>query len=70
MQPNNSTKIAEAKDAESSHESDRPPTPQEVISADESRQDPELKKERDEVEDNIEEMNLLGSEVKGEGQIS
>ena len=56
------TKDEEAREAEASHTADRPPTPDEAAAAEGNQLDPE-------VAEHEREMDRLGADVKGEGQI-
>jgi hypothetical protein len=56
------TKDEEAREAAASHTADRPPTPDEEAAAESNRLDPE-------VAEHEREMDRLGAEIKGEGQI-
>ncbi len=56
------TKDEEARKAEASHTADRPPAPDEEAAADGNRLDPG-------VAEHEREMDTIGSELKGEGQI-
>ena len=54
---------AEAEEAHASHDADRPPTEDEARRAEAQPSDPD-------VAEHFEEMNRIGAEVKGEGEIS
>jgi hypothetical protein len=56
------TKDEEAREATASHTADRPPTPDEEAAAESNQLDPE-------VAEHEREMDTLGAEIKGEGQI-
>ena len=53
----------ENREAQAAHDADRPPTDDEARRADELEADPS-------VAEHFEEMNRIGAEVKGEGEIS
>ena len=57
------TREAEDEEARAPHESDRPPTEEEEEAAESQRADPEVAAHE-------REMDRLGAEVRGEGQIS
>jgi hypothetical protein len=56
------TRQAEAEEADAPHEADRPPTPEEEASAEGRTVDPDVRA-------HYEEMAELGAEDKGEGRI-
>jgi hypothetical protein len=56
------TRAEEAREAGAPHAADRPPTPEEEAAADGNTLDPE-------VSEHEQEMDKIGAEVKGEGQI-
>jgi hypothetical protein len=56
------TRDEEAREAAASHTADRPPTPDEEAAAESNQLDPE-------VAEHEREMDKLGAEIEGEGQI-
>jgi hypothetical protein len=56
------TRDEEAREAAASHTADRPPTPDEETAAESNQLDPE-------VAEHEREMDKLGAEIEGEGQI-
>jgi hypothetical protein len=66
-EPDDATRNEERSEAESSHTADRPPTSSEEAAADRGRE--RFEADEEEVRKRYEEMNEIGADVKGEGQI-
>jgi hypothetical protein len=65
MEPNENTVKADEEEAVASHDADRAPTDEESAAADKASSDVDV----NEVGEHFEEMNEIGANVKGEGQI-
>jgi hypothetical protein len=65
MEPNENTVKADEEEATSAHDADRAPTDEESADAEAASADVDVKK----VGEHFEEMNEIGANVKGEGQI-
>ena len=65
MEPNENTVKADEEEAASAHDADRAPTEQEAADAEKAAADVDTKS----VGEHFEEMDEIGANVKGEGQI-
>jgi hypothetical protein len=65
MEPNENTVQADEDESTAAHEADRAPTDQESADAEKASSGVDVK----EVGEHFEEMNEIGANVKGEGQI-
>lgn len=63
------THNAESQGADSAHEADRPPTTDEDLAAERSREDPSMSGDQEEVGEHYREMIERGAHQKGEGEI-
>lgn len=65
MEPNEKTKAADEEEARAAHDADREPTDQESADADAAAANVDLES----VGEHFDEMDEIGANVKGEGQI-